>query len=384
MNILEKALNLLINNKQFFAHFFLNSTIEFDNPKIPTAAVTMTHKGPHFYFSNKFLGDKTTEQVASIIEHEILHVVFRHIFDFSRNKAEANNMNIAMDCAINQYIEHLPEGCVTPESLEKILEKPLLREQTWEYYYSQIKQYVDSGGKNVSKMPSTLDEHMESDGKGANGEELTEDEKQALKDQYDAMVQDRVDQAIKQANGNVPQNILKIMEALRAKPQINWKNQLKNFMGKNISVIKKFSRKRPNRRFELDQPGKTKKRELTLGVCVDSSGSISDESYDKFMAEVMAASQACMKVYVIEADFIVQRVEVLTRQKKPALIRQGMGGTAYAPAITKALELQCDAIIYFGDFDRSDTPADPKVPFLWVGVGNQNPPAPFGSVLRLK
>jgi hypothetical protein len=41
------------------------------------------------------------------------------------------------------------------------------------------------------------------------------------------------------------------------------------------------------------------------------------------------------------------------------------------------------AIAYLGDFDSSDIPVNPGVPFLWVGVGNQPPPGNFGKVLRI-
>jgi predicted metal-dependent peptidase len=63
---------------------------------------------------------------------------------------------------------------------------------------------------------------------------------------------------------------------------------------------------------------------------------------------------------------------------------KGRGGTAYQPAITKAVELKVDGIIYMGDADAADTPIDPKKPFLWALVRNSPPPAKFGKVIRIK
>jgi predicted metal-dependent peptidase len=154
-------------------------------------------------------------------------------------------------------------------------------------------------------------------------------------------------------------------------------------VARSISTTTKNTRKKINRRFGLEQPGKKKKRELTLGVCVDSSGSVSDEAFQSFLTEVSRISQICQTTYLVDADCVVQNVDVIKKGKKVKNQRSGSGGTAYQPAIDKCLELKCDAIVYFGDADSSDIPKNPNIPFLWVIVGNQNPPGNFGSVVRL-
>jgi predicted metal-dependent peptidase len=130
-------------------------------------------------------------------------------------------------------------------------------------------------------------------------------------------------------------------------------------------------------------PGKKKKRTMTLGVCADASGSVSDEQYSMFLQELKSIAKQVELTWFIQADCEVQKVEKLTPKTTFIPNRAGNGGTAYQPAIDKAKELGCDVIIYFGDFDTSDTPRNPGVPFLWVGVGRQDPPGDFGKVLRL-
>jgi predicted metal-dependent peptidase len=101
------------------------------------------------------------------------------------------------------------------------------------------------------------------------------------------------------------------------------------------------------------------------------------------MSEIVDISKNVSEAHLIYADCVVQKVVKIDNKNKIPMERFGAGGTAYSPAITKALGLNCDAILYLGDFDCADKPEDPKKPFLWVGVGNQEPPATFGKVLRL-
>ena len=126
-----------------------------------------------------------------------------------------------------------------------------------------------------------------------------------------------------------------------------------------------------------------KEHEDILVFCFDSSGSVSDEDYAKFMDEIMDIQKHCSKVYLIQADCEVNKVETLTKKTKLNRERAGYGGTAYTPALNKCKELGCDAILYFGDMDCADNPENPNIPLMWVIVGNQNPPATFGSSIRL-
>jgi predicted metal-dependent peptidase len=197
------------------------------------------------------------------------------------------------------------------------------------------------------------------------------------------VLQDAIGKSIKDACGNIPDVVSKIFDSMRSESKVPWQQVLANFVARSSSNTTQSTRKRSNRRFGIDQPGKKKKRELTLGVCVDSSGSVSDESYEKFLNEIIRITKFCQKVYFVEADCVVQNVDILKKNTKNHLKRNGNGGTAYQPAIDKCVELNCDAIVYFGDFDTSDTPTNPGRPFLWVGVGNSPKPGNFGGEIRL-
>jgi predicted metal-dependent peptidase len=201
-----------------------------------------------------------------------------------------------------------------------------------------------------------------------------------------AIIKDKVNKAISAAKGNIPQGLEGIIASLNRPAQVNWKQQLRNLIASSRCITTRPNRMKVHRRFELDQPGKTKKRKLVLGVCTDSSGSVSDAAYAEFLNEIHSIAKNTTITSLVHADCVVQKVDIIKGGKPKGDVlkkRHGSGGTAYGPAIEHCMKLGCDAIAYMGDGDASDVPKDPKVPFIWVLVGNSPPPASFGRVIRI-
>lgn len=360
---LEKAIHQLLQEEPFFGHFILNSTIIYDPPNLPTAAAAVRNGVPILLFNTQFLASMSEPQRKGVLKHEIMHLLFAHVNMMPKNPVDMMRWNLAMDCAINQFIETTPDGAITLESFRTIAENPaLLAEQTSQYYYDALKKVVPPQYQ--------MDDH----GYAVEG---ADDPLMASE-----AIRAAAKKAVEKSAGNVSKEMLHIIDQL-PKPQLPWRHLLRNFVARQAIPETRHTTKRPNRRFELDAPGKVKKRCVTLGVCVDSSGSISDEAFAMFLSEVKVISGQVSQLHLIDADCEVQSHVVVSKQKKLKASRTGAGGTAYQPAIDYCTKLKCDAIIYFGDFDSSDTPKDPRVPFLWVGVGSQEPPGKFGKVVRL-
>lgn len=156
----------------------------------------------------------------------------------------------------------------------------------------------------------------------------------------------------------------------------------RNFFCNAEETFTELTRKKRNRRYGLLQPGSKNEQKMNLGIAVDTSGSVSDESLKLFFGEIARIyDENTMVLHVMEAD---TRIQNCYKYKKNMKIEaKGRGGTAYGPAFEKANELKVDALIYFGDFDCSDTPEKPKCAVLWAGIGKQEPPVPWGRVIRV-
>lgn len=374
LNNTQKAITRLLRDEPFFAHFFLDSRVLYDQYGIKTAGVCVLQGTTTFLFNTDFIKGCSAEQLVSIIKHEVLHVNLNHLDDMHINKEEDDLtilLNIAQDGCINQYIDGLPSGSVDIAFMEKLAGVKLEPFQTSKYYYDLMKLGIDKQmkGKKISRPGNSDDHNLDIPDKDAS----------AL---AKVVVSAQARRALNKAAGNAPAAIVRELDAYGLS-KINWKQSLRNFILSKVSKSTKMTIKKVNRRFSLPIPGKIKKRELEIGVCLDSSGSISDEDYNAFMNEVLQISKLVSKTHIIHADCVVQKVEEVKKGKKFKRTRHGSGGTAYQPAITKAKELGCDVIVYFGDFDCADTPTNPGKPFLWIGVGSSKPPADFGRIIRL-
>jgi len=375
--MIENAIYDLLQNEPFFANFILGCNVIYDDPRVKTAACTFRNNKITFIFNTEFMSKLKKEQKSAILKHEVFHILLDHVSKRSYGPENRMAKNLAMDCAINQYISGIPEGGVTLKSMSEICKKELLPFETWEYYYHQLKDSVED-----NKDPNDHDV-MSEDSEGGGDQEVSESARESMRS---AMVKDLAEKALKASAGKVPNGVSQILSDLNKSGKVNWKQQLRNIVSSARNVTTKPNRLKTHRRFELDQPGRKKDKKLILGVCVDSSGSVSDESFSRFMTEVYNIAKMTSITYLVDADCEVQNVKVIKGGKvKEETLKQrhGSGGTAYQPAIDECKKRGCDVIIYFGDMDSADTPTNPGVPFVWVRVGGQEPPANFGRIINL-
>jgi predicted metal-dependent peptidase len=163
----------------------------------------------------------------------------------------------------------------------------------------------------------------------------------------------------------------------------DWKADLKRFAARAIETTLQSSKKKRNRRYGIMYPGVIKEELLHIGVALDTSGSISEETLYQFMAEVANISKYAT-VTVVEADSEVKNAYLFDPKKTYKI--KGRGGTAYQPAFdyfTK--ETDVDGVIYFGDMDNfEERLTKPKYPVLWAIVGDQKPPAEWGAQTKVE
>jgi predicted metal-dependent peptidase len=394
VNKFQQATAALLYTEPFYGHLISKMRIS-KTDKIPSAGVSITDK-INLMYNEAWIESLELIDVVKILKHECGHILQDHISRAKQIGATSPEMhkrfNLATDVTINIHdlvptvekiggvtvakLNEMMKGIVEKANKEKSenrIFEPMLEGQIAEYYYNRINEFAEKNSDMLpqSGMGETTDDHStweESSGSAEMNKEIT---KQAVND------------AVKSAGGigNVPSDIAAMVTELN-KSQVNWKQQLRQFFVNTIKSDKVPTRKRRNRRYGIIQPGVKRKPDVHLGLCVDTSGSVSDEELSMFWAEMKAIHSCNVKITVIEADAAVQNVYEFDPKKVPEF--KGRGGTYYNPAIEKAVELKVDGIIYCGDFDVADQPINPNKPFLWVGVRNSPPPATFGRVIYLE
>ena len=130
--------------------------------KIPTLAVAPTGQGGFKMMVNKnfFNSLEKDEHRKAVIFHEIQHIVqkvFRRFMEQLKNQGTGYLVNLAADCSINQYNKYeLPEGCVTLESLQELINSRgsnivLKEKETSEYYFKALQDEVEKREKEIGE-----------------------------------------------------------------------------------------------------------------------------------------------------------------------------------------------------------------------------------------
>lgn len=388
MKSLSQAIVALFESEMFYAEL-INNMKRVINTNLPSVAGVCIkdgielHINPTFKIDGLTFEDMGVMQRVSILKHECEHILRDHIsraktlvpevFDKNTDMADQiinsikhRSMNIAMDCAINYSLPNLPKWAIFPKSFG------LKNGETFEWYHAQLQQDEDAK-KKIEEMTG-FDPH-------ALWKE-TKNTKEVIKEKIRQVV-NAAAKSTRAAGQMTSENEL-IIEEFNKNTEVNWKQILRRFIAQAIETKVEVSRKKRNRRYGIYIPGSIKIEELHIGVAKDSSGSVSDLAYSQFMAEIDNIAKYA-KVTMIDADCEVKNIELYKRGM--SIKRKGYGGTAYKPAFDFFnKDKSIDALIYFGDMDCYDTEAleKPKYPVLWAIVGEQEPPADFGSKVKIK
>lgn len=366
---LNKAINKFTRSKPFYSTIFCNMKRVYNNDLPFPAGIDI--RNFQLMLNPKMLEERGEEFTVGALEHEVLHLLYRHIVK-AKDIPENERMiyNFATDCFINQsilsFVTH--PDLVNPKTMSEKLGIEVPTGLTSETYFKLFKQHKD---KIQQEIQLQFDDH------GDPGEDFSESK---FNRQLVDLIKKSKEIVGAEQYGKIASDLISEINSL-LNPIIPWKTVLRQFHAKAQMFSKDKSRKKRNRRYGLMFQGRKKNPTLTIAVCVDTSGSMSDDALTQVWSEINSMSNTGTLVTVIEADSEVQNVYEFNKKTVPKF--KGRGGTAYGPAIDKAKELEIDAIIYIGDFDSCDTPNDPNIPFLWVGIDSrgQKPPGNFGKTI---
>ena len=381
--------NLFLMIKEpFYAHLFsgLNKEIK---TEIPTACIAY-HKDSNYLglwvnpnFWNEDLKGPTNHQTDKyrfgVIKHEILHIVYKHIFraaDFHDKKL----FNLAADIVVNQQInsDELIEGACT---ISKFPDFNLKTNDTLEYYYNALKQEKDkldkmnnnSGGNSGDKdNDQQKSDNNQSSGNDANKNDSQKNlekfygqdddhsewsevsgEMKGMEDLINSKIEAQLQEiANKLKNttewGKLPSFIKDYIEnSINKKPAvINWKTMLRKFATSSQTSFIKNTIRRPSKRYGTS-PGIKIKHKQKLLVAIDTSGSVDNESLLEFFSEINHIYKNGASIRILECDTQIH-AEYDYKGIPPNEIT-GRGGTDFNAPFVYAQNYNPDAIVYFTD-----------------------------------
>ena len=379
--------NLFLMVKEpFYAHLFsgLNKEIK---TEISTACIAY-HKDSNYLglwvnpnFWNETLKGSTNSQTDKyrfgVIKHEILHIVYKHIFRAS-DFADKKLFNIAADIVVNQQInsDELIDGACT---INQFPHFDLNKNDTLEYYYNALKQEKEKldrmNSGNSGKSSDNNDDNQDSD----NNQDPNDNKNQSQKnlenfygndDEHsewkgisedmkgmEDLIQSKIESQLQEiANklknnnqwGNLPSFLKSYIEdSLVKKPAvINWKSMLRKFATSSQTSYIKNTIRRPSKRYGTS-PGIKIKHKQRILVAVDTSGSVDNESLLQFFSEINHIYKNGAHIRIVECDTQIH-AEYDYKGIPPNEIT-GRGGTDFDAPFIYAQNYNPDAIIYFTD-----------------------------------
>ncbi len=412
MTIMEKVSIRLIQTSPFYASLLsqmrkIECTDELAK-QIPTEAVAIENGRINFYFNPKFLETLTVDEAVAVLTHECNHVVKSHLTRMRDEYKENPDLaNIAQDMNANREIPHLPKGACTVQSITEQFAKQGIKlhlkdDDTSENYYKELKKnsksmemsqdgqgntdivMKDGKGNEIGRMKvkticNNKDKQSEANEHGDIPELAKEVIRQAVKEAVEAT---------NKARGTIPNGLEEAVSDWLKPPVISWRSLLKKFLAASIKSGSKRSWKRPNRRFGDTQKGKLSDRIVSVSIAIDTSGSVSNEDFKDFIAE-MRSIQACYKgsITVMECDAQIQKTYKLDKYKRVQTNFKGRGGTSFLPVFKyiKEKKLKTDLLIFFTDLcGDQDQCKKPPYNVLWVAtVPAKTYKMPFGHVISL-
>ena len=389
---LAKASKDLMLKEPFYGLFLIMLNKQWNNKAVPTAGVSRLGINYQLYLNTDFWDTLNSQQKIGLLKHELLHIAFFHITDWSHltNKEIAN---IAMDIEINQLIQedHLPPGPQLPSTYPELNLKPKGGTQ---YYYDELLKASKCPGQcpNLDAMLEGMKSSMPGMGAvkvkiDANGqiteiqvpnhdsweefEALDDATKKLIKAQTEHILKEVADQVTK-SRGTIPGEMKEILDKLSelTPPKFNWRGYIRRFVGGSIKTYTKTSRHKPNFRF-IENPGMKHKQKRHILVAIDTSGSVSTEELKDFFNEIHHISRTGTEITLVQCDSSISSIGKFNKNQD--LIITGRGGTNFYPVTDyyDANYRKYNCLIYLTD-GEAPAPSKCRGPVLWV-ISAQSP-----------
>jgi predicted metal-dependent peptidase len=397
----------LLIDEPFYAHFLGQVSRVISKDVTETAAVGLRQNAIYLFINPEFFLTKlkTLEERVAIIKHEVLHLVFKHLYRHKSNW-NAHTANIAADIVVNQYVSPwpLPEGAILLEQFSVLNLKP---EETIEYYYSKLIEAKQAAPQKISDIKKQLESEGNNDNKKeeiqkkiqdwekiddllnnrqSDGAKIWLDDHGKWSDQAaDEAEIHRIDDAILTSRNRMkekdwhnlqktPEFLKQVVEAIleKRKPQVDWKRSLRIFANSSRHSKVVGTMKRYSKRFGEPSTGIRIKSFQKIAVIIDTSGSIDDESLSLFFTEIHAMWKKRAEILVIECDAAVGQTYPY-RGKFPKGV-SGRGGTEFNPAFEylqkERKRKKFDGCIYLTDGFATVPTIKPPCKLLWVLTPN--------------
>ncbi len=319
---------------------------------VPTIGVRVVDGGyVDCAYNPEFCDKLSVEEMMGVVQHEIEHIVRLHCV--RTGSRDPKLWNIATDMTINgkesqPHISNLPnsdecKGIYYPEAWPggNAGSVGLTSEEIFDRLTkTRIRHKGAAKGMASGQCPNGCSRPGDGDdlisGPADATEEITvhggfddHDVWQGStvgEDEARQVIKDMIRQTGLKA-GNAPGHLTDAISALED-PVINWKYELRQFMGRAIGGRRSTWSRQNRKRQAFGVKGKSNHASVKLTIGVDTSGSVSDKLLRQFFTELEMMSQK-FKITLVQFDHGYQCHDIYHRGDWKTLEVKGRGGTSF-------------------------------------------------------
>jgi len=373
----EFSLNMhtarLLMNEPFFAGIS-RRVDKRPNRAIPTAGVRVNPETVQFelLYNPDFFATLTDKQKLGVLKHEFYHLVFDHVT--GRNPSPPTEdgkpgefsklWNYATDLAINSHIRgELPDVCLMPGEKE-FAHLPAGNSAEW--YYAELKKNPPeekAGGGGEGGEGGEGSEQFDDHG---GWEEVPHEVKEMAKQRLKEVMKKAAEEAQKSNNwGSVSRDVREeILKKLNS--TVDWKKVLRYFIKTSQRSDRASTQRKLNRRFPYIHPGRKTRRQASIAISIDQSGSVSDAMLQAFFGELnKLASLATFTVIPFDSEVAEDKVYVWKKGDNKKWHRVRYGGTDFNPPTKYVNERDFDGHIVLTDL-CAPKPIPSKCQRMWM------------------
>ena len=353
-------------------------------PVVDSRLSTAATDGEHVFVDAAFLLGLSEPDRVFVLAHEIWHCALGHFA--RRGRREPRRWNLAVDHEVNALLAE--QGLTVPDDAVLF---PRQRGRNAEQVFEWLQRRAE---ERLPERGTLADEHEAPSTDAGESHAVIDPEFQLATTGRERVRRDwavrvvAAAQQVERRHGELPGPVRRIVEAYR-RPTVPWQQLLRQFLQQSHTAERSWTR--PNRRFAAQGiylPGRAGSH-LDIAIAVDTSGSTTAWLPD-FAAEINAIVGAfsSYRLRVITCDAAVHAVTEYTPDR-PLRIEElaltGGGGTDFRPVFeTLQADTPPEALVFLTD-GFGDAPAQPPTwPVLWALPPHGEPPAPWGSVVRLE
>ena len=389
--IIQKCILQVRRECSFFGSLMLFAQIE-KSKNLPTAATD----GRKIFFNEDFLNSLSSKEQNALMLHEVLHMALLHVT--RRQSRDPHIWNIAADIVVNNLIERntsfpLPEGAITDnrfqdKSVEYIYEALLKSKKKYNLVISDILQpsNANSDETNANSDESKKDSN---DVIAPLSQEEIDEIESFWKDKME-ILKNTSEHQLSNGKGSLPAGIEQEISTI-LEPEVDWRHALWKYVGKTPADFDDLDRRFIYKGLYLES---LLTEAVEVSVCIDTSGSVSDDLLKQFAGELkgILRSYPNVKCSLFFADTnLAGPYEIDRIEQMPKAV--GRGGTSFVPFFNylkkhgeeNSLLGNNKLSIYFTDGYGDFPSQEPNNPTMWLVCkdGLETQSFPFGEVVRI-